>query len=409
MSESESDSAPSRRPRAHRAAEADNPVRGAKRRAQPAAPPTENAILSARAPAKSRGQRDVGTGKPNLRDASAIAVAPNSVPTDIEKRFVRVGREFYFPDGARAFTDRGRRLTTPSENTEVIKSLVAIAKARGWQELVVTGTERFRKEAWLAAQVAGLQAKGYRPSELEQAHAVRLRARAAAEPDVLEPQAARPKGRDRPDTGEGTEERHKGWIRGRLIEHGPANYQHDPTQPKSYFVKLETERGTRILWGVDLERALKQSLSRPELGDAVGLRAVRRDPVTVKSRSQGGQPAERDTHRNRWVIEEERFLKERAAAARVFADSKLDAREGVRQHPELLGSYLQLKSAQALAAERIREPADQREFVARVRRALVQAIAHGEPLAPVRLRDAPAPRVPATARREAERNAPLAR
>ena len=60
---------------------------------------------------------------------------------EIERRFVRIGREFYFPDGARAFSDRGRRLTTPSENTEVIRSLIEIARARGWQSLVVSGTE----------------------------------------------------------------------------------------------------------------------------------------------------------------------------------------------------------------------------------------------------------------------------
>src|SRR5688572_21605077 len=125
MSETESDSPSPRRPRpARRAAEGDNVVRGARRRAQSAASPPENAIVSARAPAKSRGQRDLAAVKPNGRAAAATALAPNSVPPDIEKRFVRVGREFYFPDGARAFTDRGRRLTTPSENTEVIKSLV---------------------------------------------------------------------------------------------------------------------------------------------------------------------------------------------------------------------------------------------------------------------------------------------
>ena len=39
---------------------------------------------------------------------------------------------------------------TASENTEVVRSLVEIARARGWTEVTVRGTERFRKEAWTA-------------------------------------------------------------------------------------------------------------------------------------------------------------------------------------------------------------------------------------------------------------------
>src|SRR5271155_4683883 len=81
----------------------------------------------------------------------------DSVPEDIKRRFVEVKNKYYFPDGARAFTDRGTRLTTPSENTEVVKSLVEIARARGWTEVTVRGTERFRKEAWTAARLAGIK------------------------------------------------------------------------------------------------------------------------------------------------------------------------------------------------------------------------------------------------------------
>src|SRR5258708_4935761 len=68
---------------------------------------------------------------------SSVAATSNAVPQEIAKRFVQVGNKYYFPDGARAFTDRGNRLTTPSENTEVLRSLIGIAQARGWQEITV--------------------------------------------------------------------------------------------------------------------------------------------------------------------------------------------------------------------------------------------------------------------------------
>src|SRR6185437_15406129 len=95
------------------------------------------------------------------------------VPEHVRKKFVQVGKHYYFADGARAFSDRGQRLTSPSENTEVVRSLVAIAEARGWSEITVRGTARFRKEAWFAARLAGLEVRGYRPSKFERAHLVR--------------------------------------------------------------------------------------------------------------------------------------------------------------------------------------------------------------------------------------------
>src|SRR6202034_3338692 len=90
-----------------------------------------------------------------------------TVPDEVRRRFVQVKNRYYFPDGERAFTDRGTRLTTSSENTEVIGSLIQIAEARGWSEVTVRGTERFRKESWFAAHLAGLDVRGYRPSEFE--------------------------------------------------------------------------------------------------------------------------------------------------------------------------------------------------------------------------------------------------
>lgn len=386
-------------------APAENAIREGRRRAVvPAAKPERGS--QARLPLESQGEQEAPQAPGNAR----------SVPPEIERRFVRVGREFYFPDGSRAFSDRGRRLTTPSENTEVIRSLIEIARARGWQSLVVSGTERFRKDAWLAAQAAGIEARGYRPSEFEQAHAVRARARAEAR-ESSEPQdptetfkRSRVASRRRDDDSRERTEPARGWIKGKLLEHGPANYRNDPSEPQSYFVKLETESGERTIWGVDLERALKQALSRPQVGDAVALRAVRREAVTVRAPAVNGRgkivgTQALDKHRNRWIVEQQQFVKARALAAAVFADPKVEAREGARKHPELLGSYLQLQSAKALAAERIRDREDQAVFVERVRRVLAQSIARGEPLAPVRIREAPARPTAPPPRRAAERDA----
>ena len=105
--------------------------------------------------------------RPELKDPERTAPLPTedhqTVPDHVRRRFVQVGRKYYFPDGARAFTDRGRRLTTPSENTEVIRSLVTIAHARGWNEIVVRGTDSFRREAWFAPAKMNRRELGGRP------------------------------------------------------------------------------------------------------------------------------------------------------------------------------------------------------------------------------------------------------
>jgi hypothetical protein len=185
-----------------------------------------------------------------------------------------------------------------------------------------------------------------------------------------------------------------GPIRGRLVDHGRAPYRHDPKEPMSYYVRIETDRGDREIWGVDLERAFRESLSRPTVGDEVTARASGRDAVTVSApqRDQDGRVIgreERATHRNRWIVERGDFMAERAAAAEVFRNVAIKASEAVREHPELKGSYLQLQAAKLGAERDIRDPEDQARFVARARAAIAEAIERGEPLEPVRLRERP--------------------
>ena len=327
------------------------------------------------------------------------------IPDHIRKRFVKVGHRYHFPDGAHAFTDRGTRLVTPSENAEVVKSLIAIAEARGWKEITLTGSERFRKEAWGEATALGLKVRGYSPSEFERARLARKRAREeAAAAGVSEPSA--PSGAPR-SADESSRDRTKRPITGRLIDHGAATYQHDPHEPLSYFVKVETTEGEREIWGVDLKRALKESLTQPKIGDEIGLRAIRRDTVTVREIERdpegkvlGHKPL--GVHRNRWIAEKQEFFAERAAAARTLRDPSIDPKQAARRHPELVGTYLQMHAAQ-LAARQFRDPQDQEKFVSLVRTALADAVARGEPLPPVRLREktaVPTP-IPAIKREEA--------
>ena len=82
---------------------------------------------------------------------------------------------------------------------------------------------------------------------------------------------------------------------GRLVEHGTAPYEHDPQKSDSYFVTLENDKGEqRTLWGVDLERAMKEAA--PEIGEKIGLQHEGSTPVTL--------PDGTETHRNTWKVKD---------------------------------------------------------------------------------------------------------
>jgi len=190
-----------------------------------------------------------------------------------------------------------------------------------------------------------------------------------------------------------------GRIAGRLLDHGRDAYRHDPNEDPSYFVRLQTRDGAREIWGKDIERAVTKSLTQPQRGDGEILQRVGRGAVTVQrqERDADGQIQSRplDVYRNRWAIEKREFFEERAEAARIVRDEKINPPEAVRERPELAGTYLSLRAAE-LAARGLRDSEDQRRFLAQVRRALADDIERGEPLQPVRLRERsiPAPSRP---------------
>jgi hypothetical protein len=93
-----------------------------------------------------------------------------------------------------------------------------------------------------------------------------------------------------------------------------------------------------------------------------------------------------EVYRNRWVIEKREFFEQRATAAEILRNETIEPWEAVREHPELAGTYLNLRAAE-LASRALRDPQDQRRFVAQVRHALADDIERGEPLQPVRLRE----------------------
>jgi len=326
--------------------------------------------------------------------ASASAPAPR-VPDSVQERFIQIGNKFHFPDGTEAFTHEGNRLTTRSENSVVIQSMVAIAREHSRGPVTVGGTDFFKKEAWFAASLVGLEVRGYQPTDFERERLARALAarRGAGAPEAASRVVEERSGPKADEAGRGAGQRSQGsdLIVGRLVDHGAAPYGHDPKQPMSYFVRVETARGDREIWGVDLERAFRQSLSMPGIGDEIGLRAVGKQSVTVlaakrdtEGREVGTAPL--DTHRNQWIVERKSFLDERQRMAEVLRDATVSATDAIRRHPELEGSYMQLQMGRALAEQQFRDKAQREQFVDHLRAHIAQRIEYGQALEPVMLR-----------------------
>ncbi|WP_321964994.1 DUF5710 domain-containing protein [Paraburkholderia sp. J7] len=67
------------------------------------------------------------------------------------------------------FEDVGARLNSRQNDRATIADMVAVAKAKNWDSIVVRGSETFRRNAWIEASLAGVDVKGFRPAESDEA------------------------------------------------------------------------------------------------------------------------------------------------------------------------------------------------------------------------------------------------
>jgi hypothetical protein len=324
-----------------------------------------------------KGVRSSVEGTPKNKSAESRA---SQVPDSVHERFIQIGNNFYFPDGAEAFSRTENRLTTRSQNAIVIRSMVAIARAESEQGVVkVGGTDFFKKEAWFAASLAGLHVEGYTPTEFERERLVRAMAARRGEKPAEKEQDTQDERKTAGNTNE--------LITGKLVDHGPAPYKHNPKESMSYFVRIETDKGDRDIWGVDLERAFRHSLSNPGIGDEVGIRVLGKEAVTVLAakRDAAGREIGReelDTHKNQWSVERRDFLEQRHDMASVFRDPSISVSEGIKRHSGLEGSYRKLEMGQAHAQEQYSSTLHRTQFVEHLREYLAKSIEYGQPLEP---------------------------
>jgi putative DNA primase/helicase len=315
------------------------------------------------------------------------------IVASLSNRYLIADDKYYFRDRgqALAFEDLGRRIATVHNDPEVARSMVDLAQAKGWTSLKVKGSDVFKSEVWLLAAQRGMDVAGYRPKEIDKARLAAIEAeRDAARINTIErnmqldlplaapvarsikPEVEPPEAQENPNLGtrqqqalellktllrdRGDSEKaveltaavaaeqmltRRSYV-GRLLDHGPARYQHDQDADPSYFVVLGTPRGEKTIWGVDLKRALEEA--QIERGADVLLSKVGHRDVTVPvlERTADGKPAGRsyvDTMRNDWDIHTVDSMRDLAASRMLSTHAAADTPGATRQ--ALHGSNVQ--------------------------------------------------------------------
>lgn len=321
-----------------------------------------------------------------------------TVPPQVSNRFIRVDRDYYFASGEPAFRDRGHKLVTASDNVEVVRTLVQIAQARGWDDITVTGSKAYRLEVWRSGMVAGLRVRGYRPTAFDRAKLARdlaegrqrheplvdvapgLGADAGQAPDTRSPDSKR---QHSPGKRNGARE-----YSGRLVEHGPAPYEFHPHGDPSYYVRVETPQGQRVVWGRDFERALSDA--QVQVGESIHIRQTGRKPVTVTRQEVGEdgrvvRRASRQAHRNEWAVDRQRSDEPTQRGdgptgvdlSRLAADVRRGAAQVASLNQDMRGAVLTLLGAEAFAEAELSNSKQKTAFVQKVKERLEQDLMQG--------------------------------
>jgi hypothetical protein len=256
--------------------------------------------------------------------------------------------------------------------------MVEVASAKNWKEITVSGTDDFRRSAWLEASLNGMKVRGYEPREADKQMLAELQERQKtanapsnsiavvdrernAEPRQPSP-VERTAGDHKPELSreanpsqrrhidgdaltphektvldnsrailnakalgeqftEATLRELEAKLRGErvyvgeIVEHGKARYKFDKDNDESYYVTLKTREGEQVIWGKGLPEALEDR----KVGEQIVLQNVGKRDVVVQERVRNpeGQVIGsrlKESHLNAWEAEPLSRFSEKARA-----------------------------------------------------------------------------------------------
>jgi len=231
------------------------------------------------------------------------------------------GSVMYLVHERPAFTDHGRHILLDKKallDDEAILAAVLLAKEKYGGAFSLTGSEEFKRRALEVIAKNNIEVKLKSPAQEMMLREVaekypdykfkpkmpmELQATSEAEPldQPLESASATAQSESESTTASKALRSYAG----RVLSHGAANYNNDPDENMSYFVKLETDEGEETVWGVDLKRAMSETVAG--VGDIVALEFQGKQPVTVTGpdRDETGKiigTKQIETSRNTWAV-----------------------------------------------------------------------------------------------------------
>lgn len=125
-------------------------------------------------------QSDVRTtAMPSEKSKKAVLDLDYRIPDTLKTRYHAVGGKFYSAaDGKTVlFEDKGRRLKTSLQDPQTVKDMLEVVKAKGWDNIKISGSKEFRQMMFIEAAAQGIKTSGYTPTQadLQQVEALRER------------------------------------------------------------------------------------------------------------------------------------------------------------------------------------------------------------------------------------------
>lgn len=242
-------------------------------------------------------------------------ILESELPQDIRSRFIVSSKQdrlfekgttdFHFRSGNKqgelAFYDAGKQLVTSSSDKATIASMVEIAKSKNWEEITVSGSDEFRRQAWLEARLANIEVRGFEPkdvdkqllAEMQKSRSPENRIIATDNVRTLAPRTTKEADSRGLETHINVDElsaKEKSGLNqastllqskelsarfsqaaltelekkvrgervyvGTAIDFGKAPYLFNKDNDPSYFVNLKTQDGEKTIWGKQLEQAI---------------------------------------------------------------------------------------------------------------------------------------------------------
>ncbi|CAG9235671.1 hypothetical protein PSP6_690030 [Paraburkholderia tropica] len=135
-----------------------------------AVPATSAAKASEANPAKAASERQVDDKGNEVKAAPIFRNHGYELPQSVVTQYVAFDGKFLHRKAEVVhFKDEGRKLSTDSNDKSIVRSMMDVAQAKNWGEVQLKGDVEFRRQAWIAAELAGIKSTGFAPNDQDRA------------------------------------------------------------------------------------------------------------------------------------------------------------------------------------------------------------------------------------------------